>query len=207
MEIKYKNSFDNFITVQQTGLLDEYKKAYYDSNQLVKEELFYQGNLVGLNYINNNAETHATIVNNNIQQYGGVVIYEFEMFGPYKLEKCFSYNQNGYIGNDLALYDPNGDVIAHGFKDENGVYDYDRTRKYYFDRAISPDRELFECTYNMNTGDLLELYWNNYYIDPDEQESFSLLDTPADRLELISLTGMSSDLADYYMTAEVIPNF
>jgi hypothetical protein len=207
MDIKYKNSYGDFIMLNKALQIDEYRKAYYDNNQLLKEELFYQGNIVGLHYINFKNEDHQVIVRNAIEEYGGVVIIEYQMFGLYKLEKSFSYNKNGYIGNDLALFGPQGDVIAHGFKDENDKYEYDRTRKYYYNRAINPERELFECTYDPNTGALLEIYWNNSHVDSDGQESFSLLNTPADHLELIDLTGMSIDLVNYYMSSEIVPNF
>jgi hypothetical protein len=59
-------------------------------------------------------------------------------------------------------------------------YDYDWVRKYYCDRSVNPDKELFECTYD-DTGNLLELYWNNEDIDPHGQESFALWNEPNDQ--------------------------
>jgi hypothetical protein len=130
------------------------------------------------------------------------------MYSGYELKQQFSYDLAGVLtGTILELFDSNQKLVAHGYKDANGDYEYDRTRKYYWDSNINSEEELLECTYYENSGLLWELNWNNFHIDKDGQESLVLLNTPADIQELRDLTGMSQDLADYYMSSEIIPSF
>lgn len=134
-------------------------------------------------------------------------VLENEIFNQFKLERKFGYDLDGRLsGIAISFYNQEEELIAHGYKDQNGDYEFDRTYKYYWDTSINPNRELFECTYDDN-GKLFELYWNNFHIDDDGQESFVLLNTSENIQELMNLTGMSQELAKYYMSSEIIPNF
>lgn len=209
MAISYKNKYGSIITEQQTVNLSTYLKCYSNSNGVIeKEEKYSSGELMGLRFNNYQNENHQVIVsNNNSNNYKWISILENEIHSGFRLEKGFVYAPDGsFKRTHLALYDLQEEVIAHGTKDENGDYDYDWVRKYYFDRSVNPDKELFECTYDDN-GNLLELYWNNEGIDPHGQESFALWNKPNDQQELINLTGMSQQLVDYYMVADIIPDF
>ncbi|HEX8561774.1 MAG TPA: hypothetical protein VF676_02230 [Flavobacterium sp.] len=210
MITKFKNDYGQFVTEQQVGNLESYYRSFFDdNNNLVKDEVYFNGELMGLRYYNNNNENHQTIVTNNTGLgYSWFNIVEYQMFGSYRLERVFEYEMNGTQGGTaLSLHNPDAELIAYGHKDQAGVYDFEITRKFYYDRAINPERELFECTYHETTGNLLQLYWNNYHIDEDGQESFVLLNTPSDIQTLINLTGMSQELAEYYMDSDVVPNF
>lgn len=209
MEIQYKNSQGTIITAQQAREIEDYFKSYYNGVTLLKEEEFYQNKLMGLLYYNNKNENHLTIVNDNSSSsYKWITIIEYEYFNGYKLEKQFGYKLNGtFTGIDLSLYNVNGELIAHGYKNADGNYDYERSRKYYWDRNVNSDDELLECTYYENNGLLRQLYWNNFHIDEDGQESFVLLNTPEDIQKLIDLTGISPELAEYYMSSEITPTW
>lgn len=51
MIIKYKNLEGTFITEQQLDELEAYSKLYYDNNELlIREEVFYENELMGLVY-------------------------------------------------------------------------------------------------------------------------------------------------------------
>ncbi len=210
MNIKYKNYSRQFVTEQQIQNIDRYYKSFFDANNvLIKEELYSEKKLMALIYYNSNNENHQTIISNNSSVgYTWVNIIEYKFFSEYKLEKVFEYDIDGTEGGiALNLYDLNSELISYGHKDVNGIYDYSITHKLYYDRNINPERELFVCTYQKNTGALLELYWNNYHIDSDGHEAIVLFNTPADIQTLITLTGMSQQVAEYYMISEIIPNF
>ena len=207
MEIKYKNK-DRVLILQQQAVEEaEYYKSFYRYDTLVKEERYFNNKLMGLIYYNNDRINHKAIISDNLSLgYNWIRIVEYQLFGDYKLEKAFGYGLNGALkGTDFALFDANLELIAHGYKDANGNYEYDRTRKYFWNRNINPDNELFECTYYEDTGELWELYWSNEHIDNTGQESFVLFNTPEDVQKLISLTGISQELAEYYMSSEIIP--
>lgn len=209
MNIKYKDKQGNFITENQINQVNQYSKAYFDNNILIKEERYYEGKLMGLCYYNINIDHQVIINDNNNSLYKWISIIETEDFnGGYKLKKRFGYSPTGILnGINLELYDNNGELIAFGYSDANGNLEYDRSKKYYWDRNLSPKDEMFECTYREDTGELFELYWNNYYLSNDGQESFALHNTPEDIKTLMTLTGMSQQLAEYYMSPEIIPNF
>ena len=206
--IKYKNSQNNFITYQQVLMLDDYEKVYMENDVIIKEETFYKEELMGVS-IFNNTESHQVLINNNqFSGYKWINIVEITNYtNEYKLYKRYGYNLNGVLnGINLELEDTNKNIIAFGYKNVSGNYEYNRTRKYYFDNSINPNGELFECTYKDN-GELWGLYWNNEHINNSGQDSIVLWDTPEDLQQLIDLTGMSQELAEYYMSSEIEPKF
>lgn len=204
MEIIYRNALEKPITEQEALLLGEYTKSYSENGITLQRECFYDGAVTSLTFMNHTEEAHEAIMNRYSALYGIIDIVECDRFGDYRLETGYRYDP-GFCGSSLALYNPDGELIAHGWKNADGAYEYDMTRKYYYDRAVNPDCELFECTFHEHTAQLLRLYWNNYHIDDDGQDSFVLLNTPEDIQQLIDLTGMPRPLAEYYMIAEIVP--
>ncbi len=208
-DIKYKDVIGNDLTIQQLKNCKEYLKVFYIQEKEHKEEVYYRGDLMGVNHYNHENKEHQDIIKSyqlNKEQWINIV--EYELFLDYKLERKYHYRIEGNLtGIDLALIAPNNDIIGHGYKEADGKYDYSQTKKYYWDRAINTERELFDCTYREDTGTLLELYWNNFHIDEDGQESFALLNTEEDIQQLRTLTGMTEALATYYMHADIVPAF
>lgn len=210
MSIKYKTENGNFLTLQQLQNVDAYYKTFEEFGVITKEEFYSRGQLLGLIIYNSTLQNHQTLIANNLTMgYNWFAITEYINYASgYKLEKNFFYDKNGiFEGSNLILFNTENKLVARGSKDENGNYDYYRTRKFYFDSSINnSDEELFECTYKDN-GDLWELYWNNNHINDLGQDSIVLWDTPEDRQILIDLSGMSNELVDYYMSSEIEPNF
>lgn len=215
MNIRYQKPYDNDfdlnyrISNELAEQMGCYEKVFLDDNdRIIKKEFHDEGVLKKLYHYNYKNEDHRLI----IDRYRGtftvsITIKEFSRYEDLLFEKLFIYGDNGdFVGTLLLLYDEQKTVIASGYKDENGRYEYDTCHKYYYDRALNPDDYIFECTFNEN-GELLELYWNNRHIDDTEQESFVLFNTPEDKATLIKLTSMAEAMIEYYMQPEVDPFF
>lgn len=206
--IKYKNSQNNFISAQDAFELGNYCKVFSENDMVIKEEYFFEGQLMGA-HLYNISETHQTIIKDQ-QSFGykWINIVETILYkNNYKLFTRKNYEIDGtFTGTNLHLENALGQTVAYGYKNSNGDYEYDGIRKYYYDSKINPEDELFECTFKDN-GDLWELYWNNFHIDDDGQESFVLLNNASDFQRLRDLTGMSEELARYYMNSEIKPDF
>ena len=208
IKIEYKNSKGELITEEQSINTDTFNKCYFKNDEVQKIERYFERELMGVSVYNTELNHDTIIQNNQIKGYKWIKIIETtEYENNYKLFINYNYSLNGlFNGQNIHLEDHNSEIVAHGNKDSEGNYDYDLTRKLFFDRDINPERELFECTYKEN-GKLWELYWNNLHIDDNGQESFVLLNNQEDIKKLIELTGISKELAEYYMSSEIIPDF
>ncbi len=183
-------------------------KVFFENDKVTKEEYFFEGQLMGAHLYNISEEHQAIIENQQSFGYKWINIVETILYkNNYKLFTRKNYEMDGtFTGTNLHLENELGQTVAYGYKNSNGDYEYDRVRKYYYDNKINPDDELFECAFKDN-GDLWELYWNNFHIDDDGQESFVLLHNASDFQRLRDLTGMSEELARYYMNSEIKPDF
>lgn len=210
MEIKFKNALNKFITQQQASALITYDKCYYNTHGIVcKEESFYEGELTRLLIYNYNNESHQTLISNNLNfGYKGISIVDVTHHNyGYKLHKMYNYRLDGTLnGINLDLFDSMHNVVAYGYQEPDGIYEYDRIRKFYFDHNINTDKYLFECTYEDN-GDLWGLDWNNEHLNNSGQDRIVFYNTPEDKQKLIDLTGMSQSLVNYYMSFEIEPDF
>lgn len=207
--IEYQSKNGKTLSLEEALSSGDYLKVYFENGRTSKAESYYENALKGLYFYNYDGLDHLSIIKANQEaNYLWINIKEFEMFSDFKLERQYNYDAKGvFFGTNLQLFDPKGELIAYGAKDEAGQYDYSLCRKFYWDRAVNPDYELFECTYYEDSGLLWELDWFNYHIDPDGQESFVLLNTAEDRLKLQELTGLSNELIAYYMSSEIVPTF
>ena len=206
MEIIYKNSFGEIITLQQTSSVSSYSKHYIIDGELKKIENFYDGIFENLVYFKAEDESHQEIMNAEFSDEKLISIREIEIFGDYRLEKDFVHNELGVLyAQRNVLYNSNDKIIGHEWI-ENSVTEFDRSRKYYYDLNINPNNYLFECTYD-EFGNLFELEYNNFHIDPDGQESIILNDASNDISTLVDLTGITQTLIDYYLIPDVTPNF
>ncbi|MES2619109.1 MAG: hypothetical protein V4613_14625 [Bacteroidota bacterium] len=210
MSITYKNNLGNMISEKQALWLSEYRKVHNVNGVVKQEEEFFKGNFVRLYYYKDQNETHQQIMANFFISGKLITIIERETVASvYTLEKSFNYNANGNLaGKGNRVFDANNDLIAHEeiWDLNSNVPKYELTKKYYYDRNINPEKYLFECSYKDN-GTLGLLYYNNEHFNPDEQDSEVFDDSPQDIQTLRDLTGISQDLADYYVSSEVIPNF
>lgn len=211
MNITYKNVFDELIHENQTPQLKDYYKVYNVNDQVKQMEKFYEGKLQALIYYKDVNESHQQIMNDLFTLGKFISIIEKEAkSGGYILEKEFHYNGEGVLSSrSNLLYDVNRDLIAEEWITNlaTGIPDYDKTKKFFYDRNVNPDEYLFDCRYDEMSGKLAELYYNNHHINSDGQDSILFDDSPEDILELRTLTGISQQLAEYYVSPNVIPVF
>ncbi|KGO94797.1 hypothetical protein [Flavobacterium subsaxonicum] len=207
MDIIFKDKGKNIISEEHAIGINEYYKAFYKNDVLILEEYYYNTRLAGMDYYNFDNQDHKSILDTYLQDYKDVGIVEYTPYtNGYKLTTTFGYNEDGLYVTNLDLYNPEGELIGHQSL-YDGVPDYYHTRKYYYNREENPEKYLFECTYREETGELWELDWNNEHINNSGQDSFVLTNTPKDIEALLALTGMSRELADYYMNSNVVPDF
>lgn len=205
----YSQEYEGWITEQEALYKGNYEKVFFDVNNLVlKKELYADNVLKKLYFYSLSKETYTE----HIEQYQqpnllSISFIELENHGEFIFKQAFDYSiKSEFIGTNQGLYDRHKKLIAKGWKNEHDQYEYDSCKKYYYDPAINPDDEVFNCWFN-DDGELMELYWSNRHIDPSEQESFVLFNTPEDIETLMRLTGMSQELAEYYMVPEIEPSF
>ena len=120
--IKYKNSQGKFISKEEAKETEKYWKEMYENEHLVKAEVFYQQELMGLYHYRSDNRDHQSIMKAYLSSgYKWVCILEYENYPGYILEKRYSYNLNGVLtGINLALHDSKGELIAHGYKNAEG---------------------------------------------------------------------------------------
>lgn len=208
-QIQYKKSYsqeyEGWITEQEALSNGNYEKVFLDESKLVlKKELYVDNVLKRLYFYNIPKDKHTDYIEQNQQtNLLSIAFIQLENHGELTFKQAFDYSIKGeFLGTNLGLYDRNKKLIAKGWKNEQGQYEYDSCKKYYYNPAINPDDEIFNCWFN-DDGELMELYWSNRHVDPSEQESFVLLNTPEDIETLMQLTGMSRELAEYYMVPEI----
>lgn len=209
MIIKYQNSSESFITEQQAIILGEYNKLYFQSGSLIKEEEFDDNEIYGLIIYNHNNQSHQTLINTNFDKtkYEVFTIIEEQNFpeGLY-LKKLYLFDSNEILlGKTHSLYDTNNKLIGYERFLDNNTFPDERSKQYW-DISINPNNIIFECIFDKNTGNIDSLYFNQEHLNNSGQDHFTL-DIPNDIQELINITGMSQQLAGYYSTPEIIPNF
>lgn len=207
MEEKYKNITGNYISEQQAYQLQDYSIEYWIDGELNRIERIYGNELTISDYYLADGETHESILASEYGLNRYIVIFEKETHGIYKLEKGYTYDNSGVLqAISNTLYDGNYELVGKEWSDDlmGGVPDYSATIKYYYDRPINPDRELFEVKFN-DDGSLSEIYYNNFHVHSDGQESIVFSDTPGDISELRNLTGISENLASWYVSNRVTP--
>lgn len=198
-------NFDNIeITQQQAAMLDKYSKKYEENNTLKKEEFFIDQKLTTTIYYKSPNET----VNSILTQFTGqnVVIRTITLINTKEFEQNDVYNNSGeLIEKYNYLYDQNKDVICREEIDLNtNLPIYSETVKYYFDRDLDPENELFECCYNED-GDLEHIIYNAY--EYQESKWFWEGGEPgeSDIETLQGLTGLNATQMNYYLSATLLP--
>lgn len=209
MTITFKDEDDNIVSFQETASLEEYIKVYSKNNRVVKEETFLDQKLSILRLHNWDNENHQKLVSTFFQnKYKAFTITDHQRYiGDFELYKGYGYSQNGILlsrGN--TLYDANHYAIGSEiFFDQNSLPSYDWSFKSYWNLKENPDDEIFKCRYHRTTGKLLYIRFENAHLNPLGQASKMLYE--GDIGKLIDLTGISQELAEYYMVPEVIPKF
>jgi hypothetical protein len=208
MSIKYLNFLGSEISQIQALNSKEYTKVTEVNGSPKRKEYLANGNVYFIQYYKDPGETEQQIVNLLIGEGKKFSIIERQtVLGNYQLEKSRIFSVAGQlVAMSNELYDPYGKQVATETIDNvsAGVPDYVYTKKYYFDPSINPETFLFESYFNED-GSFDKIYYNSLHTHPDEQDSEVLTDDPQDVQRLRDLTGISQQLADYYLVANVIP--
>jgi antitoxin component YwqK of YwqJK toxin-antitoxin module len=201
--IRYKNSSNIFITFQQAQLLEEYSKGYYDGDLLIREEIFRQG-LIREEYIHNHDnQTHGILITNYPD---AIIIDHLRYSNGCRLEKAYGYNDGGVLINRAhTLYDTNDKIIGHEvILDDDGGAIYQR-KKSYWDLNVNPDKEIFTVVYYPDINTVEGVHFNQEHENNSGQDAYTLGSDQID--EVIALTGVSVELAQYYFSPEVVPTW
>ena len=212
MEIKYKNK-DRVLILQQQAVEEaEYYKCFYNNDILIKEVLYLNGVLYGIHYHNRTNEKHQEILTLHYthDDLEFCIIDHVFYNNGYRLEQLSSYeNEKGdLVGRTNCLFDGDNELVGHEmFLRENTIPEYQSTKKYYYDKGINPVDHLFEAVYHKSNGAFDYITFNQNHTDPFGQDAFALSNASEDIQRLIEITGMPQELIDYYLTANVVPNF
>jgi hypothetical protein len=208
MSIKFLNSLGKEVSETQAYQLGEYVKII-ESNGMPKIKYkMLSGQCYHIKYYKDNSETELQVVNTLVSDQKPFSIIEVStVLNNHRLEKSNVYSPEGLLVEKMnILYNVYDDVVAtEVIVDVNlGTIDYDYTKKYYYDPAINPKTFLFQSYFDEN-GSFEKIYYNSLHTDPDEQDSEVFLNTPQDIQRLRDLTGISQQLANYYLSPNVIP--
>lgn len=212
MNIEFKNMFDETIYEHQAAQLETYYKTYRLNGEIKYRERFQNGQLQLLTYYKEANEVHHEIMDEFFSSgmYISIVGKE-SITGGYLLETGFDYDENGvlYVKRN-ELFDVKGNIIAFDYTKDliTNIPEFEKTRKYFYDPGVNPNYHLFSCSYDENAnGKLIEIFYNNYHLNDDGRDAIYFTDIPEDIEMLMELTGISSQLAAYYVSPIVAPSF
>jgi hypothetical protein len=203
MKTIFKNKFGNVVTQQQASLLDKYWKNYEENNVLKKKEFFIDQQLVTTVYYKSPSES----VNEILTQFAGanLQIRTITFIGTKEYEQNDVYSAGELIERYNYLYDQNKDVIC---REEinlvTGLPIYEETKKYYFDRSLDPENELFDCRYNED-GVLEHIEYNMYEFQESKWFWEGGVPGESDIETLRGLTGLTQQEMNYYLSAALLP--
>lgn len=201
--IKYKNEDGDYIDYQQTQMLENYTKIFFE-NDLPFKEIEIKGGNIFLEYIHNwNNESHQVLLAEYPEH---IIIDHITYINGYYLEKQYSYDGNGnLVTHTHTLYDSYGSKIGYEMilDNEGGVF-YDRM-KYYNGLNYNPPVSSFATLYSNDEMVVIGVLFYNDHINIDGQDKFSLEANQINKF--IQITGLSTELAQYYFSPEVIPSW
>lgn len=201
--IAYKTSLDKSITEREALALGQYTKLFYDNGLLVREEEYFKSKLSTETIHNNDNEEHQVL----LKKYPEAMIADHIAYtNGYRLKTIYSYEERDKLYfTSNCLYDPNDIEVAVEtiINAENDEIQY--RSKEYWDLEKSPKKELFETEYDADNEIVLYLYFNEEHYNNSGQDAFAL---GLDEIEkVIQLAGISAELAIYYFTPDVVPNW
>lgn len=210
MTIQFINSSGITISEQQSINEQIYSKLFVESSGITKMETYMNGLKSSITVYNSGTGGHLSLINPYLNEnlyWIGVSEKTIYPNGNVLINK-YTYGTDTILkGMNIHLEDSMGRILACGHKDETGSFEFDQTHKYYYDDSINSERELFNCRYDETSGEMIELYYNNFHLDDDGHEALVLKNTAGDIQVLMNLTGMSLAKATWYMSPEIIPNY
>lgn len=209
MQIQYKNEKGETINAEQTGSLNEFYKCFSADGQLIKMEIYLDGQLYGYTYYNPENLPHPVLL---AQYYPKdrsdlefCIIDAIHYQNGWQLETLHSYDdaQGKLLGKTFSVFDSDNELIGHEVQLlEQGTWQQVYHRKYYYDRAINPQSELCSFSYAAETGELVGFSIS----DPRNFGDSFYSNSEAAIQDLIERTGISKELLMYYLVGKVIPD-
>lgn len=202
--IKYKARYkEDFLTEQEALRLGEYTKLFYENGLIHREEDYYQSKISMETIHNIKSEDHQVL----LKKYPEAMIADHISYdNGYRLKTIYSYDENYELYFTFnCLYDVNDIEIAAEtiVNQENDKIQY--RSKEYWDLDKSPKKELFETEYSEAYEIVVYLYFNEEHYNNSGQDSFALGLDEIDKV--MNITGISRELAVYYFTPDVVPNW
>jgi len=202
--ITYLNSSKEPIDLEQTELPFEYCEIHTIDHVIKKQFFFEHQRPIHIIYRKDASETDQQILNNLSSLDVSILIVEHLSAGNKRAEKYACSDETGNIlYKENYAFDENDENICMEFIDpETDKPEFERTFKFYYNKAIDPENEVFRGFYNED-GTL------NYILyDPhSDQDSIgfgidrgSEEDIPA----LCGYTGLTEEEIAYYLTADLL---
>ena len=211
-EIIYKDFFIRPITEQQAQHADYYFKYFVIDNVVKRRDKFRNGNLLDIKYYINLSENKVELIlelgklNPRDEQ---IIIVDRQTHGIYSAEYCEVFRPSGELFIETKeLYDDKERCLCSiHVSNQTHFPNKSHVRKYYYDEELYPgwlfDEDpmflVFKGHYNVD-GSLYEIHFNPKS-DQDDQIFRS-----DNYNELVSICGLSSELADYYFTDKFLPD-
>jgi hypothetical protein len=211
-EIIYKDFFIRPITEQQAQHADYYFKYYIIDNVVKRIDFFDQEGLSNIKYYLHFSEDKEEIIlelgksNPNSEQ---IIIVDRQIHGTHTAEYCEVYRPSGELFIETKeLYDDKERCLCSIHVSNQTLFPNEsHVRKYYYDEELYPgwlfDEDptylVFEGHYNVD-GSLDSIHFNPKS-DQDDQIFRS-----DNYNELVSICGLSPELADFYYTDKFLPD-
>ncbi|EDM33909.1 hypothetical protein PBAL39_05961 [Pedobacter sp. BAL39] len=210
MGIRFENQFGELISENQALKMGKYYVVQDDGGEVKQIEEFYAGRPILLTYFNNSGETDEQLINRVFREGWQLTIVNSEIYAhDYLIRRRTHYSiHKTLLAKSHQFLDKYKNIIAYAWISDlvKGIPDHSMTKKFYYDPEINPNEYMFDCEYNED-GSLLELYYNSLHTNISGQDSEVYLNNPKGIATIRALTGISQGLAEYYMTADVIPRF
>lgn len=130
-----------------------------------------------------------------------------ESLGEFRHEKRYYYNKDGILETIFnTVYDSENNVVVSSFTDdvENEVPYWNGTTKYYYDRSVRADDNLFECYYN-DDGQLIPITIDVDELGYGDHDGTWVYNDAEGIADLVRIFGMSKQLAEFYVSSEIVP--
>ena len=215
MEIKYKNSLNQFITCDQIQELEEYVKVYFEFGVIQKEEIYAGGVVCIVRYTAEDNQTDDDILELVISMYEPVEdadfvvdVVRFESWNGYTIEKSTRYFYILSIKfkrlKTKELINRQGQVIySQSFNPETNEIILQDTEDCIYPRSI-------KVFYNDSNEPLCYLYYKedhsfDYASIPEHHEENIDSGTEENLLRLQNTVGIPEEWMAYYSTAVFYP--
>ena len=206
MIIKYIDAANEEVTLEQASKLNEYSIVYLVNDKPKKGEHFKDGKLTSIYYTRDENETDAEILREQASKGVSIAIMERNSLeNGHDFIKSMIYDASGVLIMKFnSLYDENNELLAEEhFDPETGQPNYAETVKFFYNREMDPEKQVFEGRYKPD-GSLDYIRYHN------SSDPLNFLENGTPGLEdiptLCERAGTTMEQIGYYLTAEILPN-